>query len=71
MTVERRNDGGPIDFVVTNSSELSGIVNPKIGQFALATADGTLWYHTGSAWAATAGGTGGGGIAVDTGGNVS
>jgi hypothetical protein len=69
--IEPRNVGGPIQYVVTASGQLASIVNPKVGEFALALADGTLWFHDGAVWTATAGGGGGGsGISVDTAGNV-
>jgi hypothetical protein len=59
VAVQRRKDhGGPIAFVVDAEADLATIVNPKVGQIALAIAEGTLHYHTGSAWAELGGGTG-------------
>jgi hypothetical protein len=71
---ERRKDhGGPISFVVDAEADLATIVNPQVGQLALALAEGSHWYHTGSVWAELSG-TGGGGaeaVSFSLDGNVS
>lgn len=70
MSISRRNSGGPIEYVVDAQVDLASIVNPKSGEFALALAEGSLHYFLNSVWNSVAGGAAGGGIAVDTGGNV-
>lgn len=59
MAIAARNDGGPIEYVVSAEADLASIVNPRSGQFALALAEGTIHYHTGTAWTSIAGGSGG------------
>lgn len=70
MTVSRRNSGGPIEYVVSAAVDLASIANPKPGEFALALAEGSLHYFLNSVWNAVAGGSAGGGVSIDTGGNV-
>lgn len=50
LAIEARNDGGPFEFVVQTEADLANVLNPKIGQFALALDAGSIWFHTGSIW---------------------
>lgn len=61
--VKPRNDGGPFEFVVDAESDLASVNNPAIGQFALALAEGSLHFHTGTIWQEI---VGGGGAALNT-----
>jgi hypothetical protein len=65
VAVAARNLGGPVTFVVDAEADLATIVGPRVGQFALALSEGTLWYHTGSAWTEASPSAGGGGAPTD------
>lgn len=63
---------GTLQYEVDAEADLASIPNPKLAQVALALAEGTLWFHTGSAWQQIGGAGGGGGdtLTLSFGGNV-
>lgn len=50
MAYQARNEGGPFDFVCDAEADLATITHPKVGQFALCLSEGTIHFHTGTAW---------------------
>lgn len=50
MGFEARNDGGTFEYIVDAEADLASIPNPRVSEFALALAEGTIWFHTGTAW---------------------
>lgn len=70
MAVRSWNYHGTIQYYVDAEADLSSIPNPKLGEVALALAEGSLWFHTGTIWQEIAGGGGGGGTPLDVGNNT-
>lgn len=53
-----RNEHGTIEYIVDAEADLATIVDPKASAFALAMAEGSLHFHTGSLWQEIVGGGG-------------
>ena len=60
MVTRARNQGGTFEYIVDAEADLATILNPRASEFALALAEGTIWFHTGSIWQQISGGAGGG-----------
>lgn len=50
MTRQPRNVGGPFEYIVDAAADRAAIPNPQVGEFLLALAEGTIWFHTGTVW---------------------